>query len=81
MCKAVHAGARAGHWRFQQRQDVTGAWLYLSGRPDVIPDRIGLWGGSYSRVESGRVGDQLPKVGVAGFVFGGIDYVVLSYVG
>ena len=25
MCKAVHAGARAGHWRLQQRQDVTGA--------------------------------------------------------
>jgi dipeptidyl aminopeptidase/acylaminoacyl peptidase len=28
-------------------QDVTGAALYLRGRSDVIPDRIGLWGGSY----------------------------------
>jgi dipeptidyl aminopeptidase/acylaminoacyl peptidase len=28
-------------------QDVVGAGLYLRGRPDVDPDRIGLWGGSY----------------------------------
>jgi len=28
-------------------QDVEGAGLYLRGRPDVAPDRIGLWGGSY----------------------------------
>jgi dipeptidyl aminopeptidase/acylaminoacyl peptidase len=27
--------------------DVQGAGLYLRGRPDVDPDRIGLWGGSY----------------------------------
>ena len=27
--------------------DVTGAGLYLRSRPDVDPDRIGLWGGSY----------------------------------
>ena len=27
--------------------DVVGAALYLRGRPDVDPDRIGLWGGSY----------------------------------
>jgi dipeptidyl aminopeptidase/acylaminoacyl peptidase len=27
--------------------DVMGAGLYLAGRPDVDPDRIGLWGGSY----------------------------------
>lgn len=27
--------------------DVLGAGLYLRGRPDVDPDRIGLWGGSY----------------------------------
>jgi dipeptidyl aminopeptidase/acylaminoacyl peptidase len=46
MCKVVHAGTSAGHWRLQQRQDVTRAWLYLRGRPDAIPDRIGLWGGS-----------------------------------
>ena len=28
-------------------QDVLGAGLYLRGRPDVDPARIGLWGGSY----------------------------------
>ena len=28
-------------------QDVTGAGLYLRSRADVLPDRIGLWGGSY----------------------------------
>ena len=27
--------------------DVLGAGLYLRGRPDVDPARIGLWGGSY----------------------------------
>lgn len=27
--------------------DVEGAGLYLRGRPDVDPSRIGLWGGSY----------------------------------
>ena len=27
--------------------DVMGAGLYLQSRPDVAPDRIGLWGGSY----------------------------------
>jgi len=27
--------------------DVLGAGLYLRGRPDVDPNRIGLWGGSY----------------------------------
>ena len=28
-------------------RDVLGAGLYLRGRPDVDPARIGLWGGSY----------------------------------
>ncbi len=27
--------------------DIAGAGLYLRNRPDVDPDRIGLWGGSY----------------------------------
>jgi dipeptidyl aminopeptidase/acylaminoacyl peptidase len=27
--------------------DVLGAGLYLRGRPDVDPERIGIWGGSY----------------------------------
>src|SRR5260370_38184566 len=28
-------------------RDVEGAGLYLRGRSDVAPERIGLWGGSY----------------------------------
>jgi dipeptidyl aminopeptidase/acylaminoacyl peptidase len=27
--------------------DLIGAGLYLKNRPDVDPDRVGLWGGSY----------------------------------
>ncbi len=30
-----------------EMNDVLGAGLYLRGRPEVRPDRIGLWGGSY----------------------------------
>lgn len=41
--EALHYGA-AGASEFN---DVTGAALYLKSRPDVDPDRIGLWGGSY----------------------------------
>jgi dipeptidyl aminopeptidase/acylaminoacyl peptidase len=41
--EAENAGA-AGAAEFN---DVLGAGLYLRNRPDVDPDRIGLWGGSY----------------------------------
>jgi dipeptidyl aminopeptidase/acylaminoacyl peptidase len=41
--EAVNYGA-AGASEFN---DVLGAGLYLRGRPDVDPKRIGLWGGSY----------------------------------
>lgn len=41
--EALHYGA-AGASEFQ---DVVGAGLYLRSRPEVDPDRIGLWGGSY----------------------------------
>jgi dipeptidyl aminopeptidase/acylaminoacyl peptidase len=41
--EALNYGA-AGASEFH---DVMGAGLYLRGRPDVDPERIGLWGGSY----------------------------------
>lgn len=41
--EALHYGA-AGASEFN---DVTGAALYLTSRPDVDPARVGLWGGSY----------------------------------
>ncbi len=41
--EALNYGAAGG----SEFHDVMGAGLYLKGRPDVDPDRIGLWGGSY----------------------------------
>jgi dipeptidyl aminopeptidase/acylaminoacyl peptidase len=41
--EAVDFGARGA----SEYRDVTGAALYLRGRPDVDGARIGLWGGSY----------------------------------
>jgi len=49
--------------------DVLGAGLYLKGRADVIPDRIGLWGGSY--------GGYLTAMGLArasDLFAAGVDY-------
>ena len=41
--EALNYGATGG----SEFNDVLGAGLYLAGRPDVDPGRIGLWGGSY----------------------------------
>jgi dipeptidyl aminopeptidase/acylaminoacyl peptidase len=41
--EALNYGASGG----AEFNDVMGAGLYLKGRPDVDPKRIGLWGGSY----------------------------------
>ncbi len=41
--EAPNQGASGG----SEFNDVLGAGLYLRGRPDVDPERIGLWGGSY----------------------------------
>lgn len=41
--EALNYGSTGG----SEFNDVMGAGLYLKGRPDVDPDRIGLWGGSY----------------------------------
>ena len=41
--EAQHYGAQGA----SEFNDVLGAGLYLRGRPDVDPKRIGLWGGSY----------------------------------
>jgi len=41
--EAVNFGALGG----SEFNDVQGAGLYLRGRPDVDPARIGMWGGSY----------------------------------
>jgi dipeptidyl aminopeptidase/acylaminoacyl peptidase len=41
--EAIDYGAHGA----SEYNDVVGAGLYLRSRPDVDPDRIGLWGGSY----------------------------------
>ncbi len=41
--EALNYGAHGG----SEFNDVIGAGLYLKARPDVDPDRIGVWGGSY----------------------------------
>jgi len=41
--EALNYGATGG----AEFNDVMGAGLYMKGRPDVDPTRIGLWGGSY----------------------------------
>jgi dipeptidyl aminopeptidase/acylaminoacyl peptidase len=41
--EALNYGAQGA----SEYNDVNGAGLYLGGRDDVDPDRIGLWGGSY----------------------------------
>ncbi|MEZ5288402.1 MAG: prolyl oligopeptidase family serine peptidase [Vicinamibacterales bacterium] len=41
--EALNYGATGG----AEFNDVMGAGLYMKGRPDVDPQRIGLWGGSY----------------------------------
>jgi dipeptidyl aminopeptidase/acylaminoacyl peptidase len=41
--EALNYGARGG----SEFNDVIGAGLYLKARPDVDPERIGIWGGSY----------------------------------
>jgi dipeptidyl aminopeptidase/acylaminoacyl peptidase len=41
--EAVNYGATGA----SEFNDVLGAGLYLRSRPDVIPNKIGLWGGSY----------------------------------
>src|SRR5260221_2531171 len=41
--EALNYGAAGG----SEFHDVMGAGLYLRGRPDVDPARIGVWGGSY----------------------------------
>jgi dipeptidyl aminopeptidase/acylaminoacyl peptidase len=63
--EALNYGATGG----SEYSDVQGAGLYLRGRPDVDPNRIGLWGGSY--------GGYLTAMGLArasGLFAAGVDF-------
>src|SRR5260370_17257371 len=41
--EAINYGATGG----SEYNDVMGAGVYMAGRPDVDPKRLGVWGGSY----------------------------------
>ncbi|MFQ5705238.1 MAG: S9 family peptidase [Gemmatimonadales bacterium] len=63
--EAINYGARGA----SEFNDVLGAGLYLKSRPDVDPNRIGLWGGSY--------GGYLTALGLArasDLFAAGVDY-------
>jgi dipeptidyl aminopeptidase/acylaminoacyl peptidase len=63
--EALHYGATGG----AEFNDVLAAGVYLRGRPDVDPSRIGLWGGSY--------GGYLTALGLArasGQFAAGVDF-------
>ena len=47
-------------------RDVIGAGLYLRSRPDVDPERIGLWGGSYGGYLTAHGLSQAPELFKAG---------------
>src|SRR2546430_16835489 len=66
--EALHYGAQGA----SEFGDVLGAGLYLRGRGDVDPKRIGLWGGSYGGVLT-AVGAALasPLVAAGGGLHGG----------
>jgi dipeptidyl aminopeptidase/acylaminoacyl peptidase len=45
--RAFREAARGGYRGASEYQDIVAAGSYLRNRPDVDPNRIGLWGGSY----------------------------------
>jgi dipeptidyl aminopeptidase/acylaminoacyl peptidase len=62
--EAANRGWRAA----SEYQDVLGAGQWLAARPDVDPNRIGIWGGSYGGLLTGQAlarNSDLFKAGVA----------------
>ncbi|MDT8342434.1 MAG: prolyl oligopeptidase family serine peptidase, partial [Longimicrobiales bacterium] len=53
-------------------RDVLGAALYLRSRPDVDPERIGLWGGSYGGYLTAQGLVHAPELFAAGVDFHGV---------
>ncbi len=45
--RAFREAPKGGAKGASEYQDIVAAGVYLRGRPDVNPNRIGLWGGSY----------------------------------
>ncbi len=66
--EALHYGA-AGASEFN---DVEGAGLYLRGRADVDPHRIGVWGGSYGGYLTALALSRAPDLFAAGVDIHGV---------
>lgn len=58
--------------------DVVGAGLYLRGRPDVDPARIGVWGGSYGGYLTAMALSRAPHLFSAGVDIHGVhDWTIV----
>jgi dipeptidyl aminopeptidase/acylaminoacyl peptidase len=66
--EALHYGANGA----SEFNDVQGAGLYLRGRADVDPKRIGLWGGSYGGYLTGLGLARAPELFAAGVDIHGV---------
>lgn len=66
--EALNYGASGG----AEFNDVMGAGLYLKGRPDVDPARIGLWGGSYGGYLTAMGLSRASELFAAGVDFHGV---------
>src|SRR5439155_21159598 len=72
--EALNYGA-AGASEFN---DVQGAGVYLRGRPDVDPNRIGVWGGSYGGYLTALALARASNLFAAGVDFHGVhDWTTL----
>jgi dipeptidyl aminopeptidase/acylaminoacyl peptidase len=60
-------------------QDVEAAGQYLRGRPDVDPERIGVWGGSYGGYLTAMALARLPDVFRAGVDLHGVHNWAVEY--
>lgn len=66
--EALNYGAHGG----SEFNDVIGAGLYLKARPDVDPDRIGVWGGSYGGYLTAMALSRASEMFQAGVDFHGV---------
>lgn len=66
-------GTQPGHLGGSELNDIVGAGQYLKGRPDVDPQRIGIWGASYGGYLTG-----LALAKESGLFKAGVDWCGIS---
>jgi dipeptidyl aminopeptidase/acylaminoacyl peptidase len=69
---AFREAERYGAGGASEFNDVVGAGLYLRGRPDVDPARVGLWGGSYGGYLTAMGLARAPELFAAGVDIHGV---------